>query len=53
MIYCIEVWGNASSIHIHPLIKLQKNIRIIICLKYTPDKTMYTLPQAYSQSMSY
>ena len=23
MIYCVEVWGNALSIHIHPLIKLQ------------------------------
>ena len=38
MIYCVEIWGNALSIHIHPLIKLQKNIRMITCLKYTPDK---------------
>ena len=26
MIYCVEVWGNALSIHIHPLIKLQKKL---------------------------
>ena len=38
MIYCVEVWGNASSIHVHPLIKLPKYIRIITCSKYTPDK---------------
>ena len=42
MIYCVEVWGNALSIHIHPLIKLQKKIRIITCLKYTPDKNVYS-----------
>ena len=29
-IYCIEIWGNASAIHLEPLIKIQKkSIRAI------------------------
>ena len=24
LIYCIEIWGNASAIHLEPLIKIQK-----------------------------
>ena len=23
-IYCVEIWGNASAIHLDPLIKIQK-----------------------------
>ena len=30
LIYCVEVWGNALSSHIHPLIKLQNKIVRII-----------------------
>ena len=30
LIYCSEVWGTASQIHLQPLIKLPKKIIIII-----------------------
>ena len=30
LIYCVEVWGNALSIHLTPLLKLQKKILRII-----------------------
>ena len=33
LIYCSEVWGNASDIHLHPLIMQQKN-RIISFSRY-------------------
>ena len=26
LIYCVEIWGNASAIHLDPLIKIQKKI---------------------------
>ena len=29
LIYCVEVWGNALSIHLTPLLKIQNKIRII------------------------
>ena len=35
LIYCVEIWGNALSIHIQSLVKLQNNIvRIITSLYY-------------------
>ena len=43
LIYCSEVWGNASDIHPHPLIILQKkNIRIISFSRYkSPTKLLF------------
>ena len=38
MIYCVEVWGNALSIHIHPLIKL-----------YTKNYPNYHLFEIYTR----
>ena len=38
MIYCEEVWGNSLSIQCTPAHKITKNIKIITCSKYTPDK---------------
>ena len=26
LIYCIEIWGNASAVHVDALIKIQKNV---------------------------
>ena len=34
LIYCLEIWGNASVIHLQPLIITQKNVRIITFLAY-------------------
>ena len=34
LIYCVEVWGNALSIHLTPLLKLQNKIIIIITFTY-------------------
>ena len=34
LIYCVEVWGNALSIHLKPLLKLQNKILIIITFTY-------------------
>ena len=39
LIYCVEVWGNAPSTHIHPLIKLQnKIVRIITSSSHTTEQ---------------
>ena len=39
LIYCVEVWGNALSTHIQPLIKLQnKIVRIITSSSHTTDQ---------------
>ena len=34
LIYCLEILGNASDIHLQPLITTQKNVRIITCSSY-------------------
>ena len=34
LIYCVEVWGNALSIHLTPLLKLQNKILRIITYTY-------------------
>ena len=34
LIYCVEVWGNALSTHIQPLVKLQNKIVRIITYSY-------------------
>ena len=43
LIYCSEVWGNASDIHLHPLIILQKKIiRIKSFSRYkSPTKLLF------------
>ena len=43
LIYCSEVWGNASDIHLHPLIIQQKKIiRIISFSQYnSPTKLLF------------
>ena len=43
LIYCSEVWGTASNIHLQPLIKLQKKIiRIINFSPYnSPTKLIF------------
>ena len=40
LIYCIEIWGNASAIHLEPLIKIQKkSIRAITFSEFSaPQK---------------
>ena len=39
LIYCVEVWGNALSIHLTPLLKLQNKIlRIITFTHHRIDK---------------
>ena len=41
LIYCVEVWGNALSTHIQPLIKLQNNIvRIITSSSHTTEQLL-------------
>ena len=53
LIYCVQIWGNASEIHILPIRNLKKNIRaltfssslahtknIFICLKILPFKKL-------------
>ena len=34
LIYCLEIWGNASDIHLQPLNTTQKNVRIITFSSY-------------------
>ena len=46
LIYCVEVWGNALSTHIQPLIKLQNNIVRIITYSYK-TQSCYILSQEY------
>ena len=43
LIYCSEVWGTASNIHLQPLIKLQNKIIIIIILSHynSPTKLIF------------
>ena len=44
LIYCVEVWGNALSIHLTPLFKLQNKILRIITFIYhriDKDKLLY------------
>ena len=44
LIYCVEVWGNALSIHLTPLLKLQNKILRIITFTYhriDKDKLYY------------
>ena len=42
LIYCIEIWGNASAIHLDPPIKIQKkSIRAIILSEFsTPSEPL-------------
>ena len=37
LIYCVDVWGNALSTHIQPLIKLPNKIVIIITYSFTQN----------------
>ena len=41
-IYCVEIWGNALSIHIHSLIKLQNKIVRMITSSYHTAQQLYT-----------
>ena len=35
LIYCTEVWGNSTTIHLNPIIILQKNVfELLLCLKF-------------------
>ena len=34
LIYCIEIWGEASQIHLQPLLIAQKNVVRIITFSY-------------------
>ena len=42
LIYCVEVWGNALSTHIQPLVKLQNKIVRIITYSYHTTEQLYT-----------
>ena len=46
LIYCVEVWGNALSKHVQPLIKLQNKILKII----TPSHRFINKEQLYAHS---
>ena len=39
LIYCVVIWGNAASIHLDPLIKLQKKIIRLITLSQYLEHT--------------
>ena len=43
LIYCIEIWGNASAIHLEPLIKIQKkSIRAITFSEFSaPSEPLF------------
>ena len=43
LIYCVEIWGNASSIHLDPLIKIQKkSIRVITFSEFSaPSEPLF------------
>ena len=43
LIYCVEVWGNALSTHIQPLVKLQNKIVRIITYSYHTTEQLYTI----------
>ena len=50
LIYCSEVWGTASDIHLQSLIKLQKKIvRIIIFFPYNSPTKIITLTLTLTQ----
>ena len=42
LIYCVEIWGNALSIHIQSLVKLQNKIVRIITSSYHTTEQLYT-----------
>ena len=43
LIYCVEIWGNASAIHLDPLKKiLKKSIRAIIFSEFwAPSEPLF------------
>ena len=43
LIYCVEIWGNASAIHLDSLIKIQKkSIRAITFSEFSaPSKPLF------------
>ena len=43
LIYCVEIWGNASAIHLDPLKKIQKkSIRAITFLEFSaPSEPLF------------
>ena len=43
LIYCNEIWGNASAVHLDPIIKIQKRaIRTITFCSYpSPSETIF------------
>ena len=41
LIYCVEIWGNALSIHIQSLVKLQNKIVRIITSSYHTTEQLY------------
>ena len=47
LIYCVEIWGNVSDIHLHQLITTQKNIVIIITIFSYSSHTRIIFNQPY------
>ena len=45
LVYCSEVWGTASDIHLHPLIILQKKIVSIISFSRYNSPTKLSFQQ--------
>ena len=44
LMYCIEIWGNASAIHLEPLIKiLKKCIRAITFSEFSAPSKLTTI----------